>query len=190
MPRAEEWLAHRGMTPSNRRRDEPAKSNSTTVTTALQFIRRSTARTPQSSARIREKLLARGIADEVADDAIAAATASGELDDAAFAEALVNDWFDRGHAPRRISYDLRRRGFTDSQIATAMSAHLARHDPYAAAFAVAMDRAAPLLALPTETALRRLTGHVQRRGYSSGVAVKAARDALYAARQTIDSAEA
>lgn len=188
---AEEWLAERGLHPA---KSDPAATPNEPATgpiaDALRFIRRSTARTPQSTQRLREKLIDRGFESECINEAIEAAQIAGDVDDDAYAGALVDEWLERGHAPARISHDLKKRGFTAQQIAAVLTAKSSKHDPYAAAFAVAQARAHTLLTLPPDTALRRLTGHVQRRGYSPGVASKAARDALYAAREQIQSAEA
>lgn len=189
-PSAEDWLAERGMHVTEQSiEDEQPEPVGGPVGEAVLFIRRSTARNPQSSQRIQEKLTARGFTPGCIDEAIDVATQSGDLDDEALAGALVETWFERGHAPRRIAHDLRRRGFSATQIATVLDLHSSRHDPSAAAFALAMTRATTLLTVPPETALRRLTGHVARRGYSPAVASKAARDALYAAREQIQSAE-
>lgn len=195
-PSAEDWLAERGLPVSKRSdADAPVATNEAQSATkgpvaeAVLFIRRSTARNPQSTQRIREKLLARGFTDVCVDQAIAEASQSRDVDDEALAGALVETWLDRGHAPRRIAHDLKKRGFTSQQVTAVLERYSNRHDPAAAAFALAMARATTLLAVPPDTALRRLTGHVQRRGYSPGVASKAARDALYAAREQIQSAE-
>lgn len=191
MPSAEEWLNARGLqVPPSRAGEEITPPATGAVADAVRFIQRSVARTPQSSARIKEKLTARAVPDDIAEQAIAHVTATGEIDDSKFSAALVAEWLDRGHAPRRIAHDLKKRGFTDTQIRHALATHADTHDPFAAAFALATARASQLLALPRETALRRLTAHVARRGYSPTVAAKAARDALYAAQQRIDPAEA
>ncbi|MEX2533775.1 MAG: regulatory protein RecX [Nitriliruptoraceae bacterium] len=189
-PSAEDWLAERGLHVTEQSiADEQPKPVNGPVSDAVLFIRRSTSRNPQSSQRIREKLTARGFTQECVDEAIDVAIQSGDLDDDAFAGALVETWFERGHAPRRIAHDLKKRGFSSTQISKVLDRHSSRHDPSAAAFALAMTRATTLLAVPPDTALRRLTGHVARRGYSPAVASKAARDALYAAREQIQSAE-
>jgi SOS response regulatory protein OraA/RecX len=188
---AEEWLAERGLHPA---KSGPAATPNAPVAgpvaDALRFIRRSTARTPQSTQRLRQKLNDRGFDAPCIDEAIAAAQDAGDVNDDAFAAALVDGWLERGHAPARISHDLKKRGFTAVQVAAVLATKSNKHDPYAAAFAVAQARAHMLLTVPPDTALRRLTGHVQRRGYSLGVASKAARDALYAAREQIQSSEA
>jgi len=190
-PSAEEWLAERGLAlASSQPATAPAKAVTGAVADAVRFIHRSTAKAPQTTQRIRDKLIARGVDAGCVEEAIAAAQASGALDDAAFAKGLVDGWLARGHAPRRIAHDLKNRGFSAGQVSAAIAAHTDKHDPYAAAFAVAMARANSLMAVAPETALRRLSGHVQRRGYSPGVASKAARDALYAAREKIQTAEA
>jgi len=189
-PSAEDWLAERGMhlTKQSGGGRQPGPIHGP-VADAVLFIRRSTSRNPQASERIREKLTSRGFSQDCVDEAIDVATRSGDLDDDALANALVENWFECGHAPRRIAHDLSKRGFSSTQISTVLDLHSSRHDPSAAAFALAMTRAITLLTVPPDTALRRLTGHVARRGYSPAIAAKAARDALYAAREQIQSAE-
>ena len=155
---------------------------------ALAFIQRSTANAPQSEGRLAEKLRGRGHPADEVEAALAAARARGLVDDAAMIEALVVERKARGHAEPRLRRDLRSRGFDGG----AIDATLARHrdaDPLAAAFATAREQAARHRAAPAETAVRRIVGHLVRRGHAEGVARKAALDAVHADREPMRTAE-
>ena len=98
------------------------------------------------------------------------------------AAALVAEWRAKGHAPRRLRDDLRKREFDEEVVARAVA--VAEDDePLAAAFALAKDRAARMRHVDAETAYRRIVGYLARRGHSDGVARKAARDAVFDDRE-------
>lgn len=161
---------------------QPTLSLDEQISKAYAIVRRSTANAPQSRGRLEGKLRDRGIPDVVIAGALDRAERAGLVDDAAMLTALVRERRERGHAPARIRRDLRKRGFDGPLLEAALAEH-ASEDPYEGAFAVAVRRASSLLALPPETATRRLVGYVARRGYPEGLARKVARDALYAARE-------
>jgi regulatory protein len=151
------------------------------VAAAVAFIRRSTAGSPQSEGRLREKLAGRGTPAVAIDAALAQARRERLVDDAAMIAALVDERRRKGHAPTRIRTDLRARGFDDRLLDDALRA--AEHeDQEAAAFALAADKASGLTALPAETAFRRVVSHVARRGYPDGLARKVSREAVFSAR--------
>jgi len=151
------------------------------VARAVAFIRRSTAATPQAEGRIREKLLGRDVSERVVTLALERARRERLVDDEAMAAALVAEKRAAGHAPARIRRDLRQRGFVDETLDRAL-ADAEREDPEAAAFAVAKERAARLTGVDTETAYRRIVGHVARRGYPEGLARKVSRQAVFDSR--------
>lgn len=151
------------------------------VARAVAFIRRSTAATPQAEGRIREKLLGRDTSEPVVTLALERARRERLVDDEAMAAALVAEKRAAGHAPARIRRDLRQRGFSDDTLDRAL-ADAEREDPEAAAFAVAQERAARLTGVDTETAYRRIVGHVTRRGYPEGLARKVSRQAVFDSR--------
>jgi len=148
------------------------------VARAVAFIRRSTAATPQAEGRLREKLLDRDTSELVVTLALERARRERLVDDDAMAAALVAEKRAAGHAPARIRRDLRQRGFVDGTLDRAL-ADADREDPEAAAFAVALERAARLTGVETETAYRRVVGHVARRGYPEGLARKVSRQAVF-----------
>lgn len=158
------------------------------VLDALTFIRRSTASAPQSEGRLRDKLARRGTPPAAIEAALDRARREGAVDDEAMVAALTDERRAQGHAPARIRDDLRQRGFP----AALIEAELARfsdEDLEAAAFALAVERAARFTAVPTEDAFRRVAGYLARRGYPEGLARKAARQAVFASREPQRSAE-
>lgn len=152
------------------------------VARAVAFIRRSTASAPQAEGRLRDKLGDRGHEPHTIELALRQARRERLVDDAAMAASLVEEKRRAGHAPARIRRDLRERGFHDDVLDGALAA-AEQEDPEAQAFAVAMDRAQRLTAVPTETAFRRVHGHVARRGYPDALARKVARAAVFSSRE-------
>lgn len=152
------------------------------VAEAVSFARRSTANAPQAEGRIAGKLRERGYPDVVVEEALQRCRTSGIVDDAAMADALVDEGRRKGHAPLRLRTDLRRRGLGDDAVEAAL-ARIGDLDPEAAAFALAKDKAATLSGVSAETAFRRVVAHLARRGHPEGLARKAARDAVFAARE-------
>jgi regulatory protein len=151
------------------------------VSEALQFIRRSTTNAPQSVGRLRSKLADRDTPSAAIDLAIDRAHAEGLVDDEAMVAALVEERRAKGHAPRRLRDDLRKRGFDRATIDRAL-APIDAEDPEAAAFDVARARAERLTGVAAETAVRRVVGHLARRGYPEGLARKVAREAVFTTR--------
>ena len=152
------------------------------VARAVAFLRRSTAGAPQAEGRLRDKLLERGHPEQVVTLALERARRERLIDDTAMAAALVDEKRRAGHAPARIRRDLRGRGFADAVLDPLLAA-AESEDQEAAAFAVAVERAARLTGTATETAYRRVVGHVARRGYPEALARKVARAAVFASRE-------
>jgi regulatory protein len=152
------------------------------VAQALAFIRRSTAGAPQAEGRLRDKLIERGHPEQVVTLALERARRERLVDDRAMAAALVDEKRRAGHAPARIRRDLRGRGFGD-EILDPLLAMAESEDQEAAAFALAVERAAGLTGVAAETAYRRVVGHVTRRGYPEALARKVARGAVFSSRE-------
>lgn len=151
------------------------------VTDAVAFVRRSTANAPQAEGRLATKLAERGWRSAVIEQALERCRASGLVDDAAMAAALVEEGRRKGHAPTRLRADLRRRELSEDVIEQAL-APLDDEDPEAAAFAVARRKADTLTGVDAETAFRRIVGHLARRGHPEALARKVARAAVFDAR--------
>jgi regulatory protein len=101
----------------------------------------------------------------------------GYLDDARLAEQIVHAGVDRkGQGRQVIAQSLAKRGVprdvADSALATLPD------DDYERAIEYARGKARSLQSLDRDTALRRLTGQLARRGYGGSIAMTAARTAL------------
>jgi regulatory protein len=148
------------------------------VSRAVAFIRRSTSATPASSGRLRRKLADRDVPAPAIRLALEQARDQGLVDDDAFAAALADEGRAKGHAPKRIRQDLRKREFDDDVIEAALARHADR-DPEAVAFDVARRKARSLGGVDAEKAFRRLVGHLTRRGHNQWVARKVARQVVF-----------
>lgn len=170
--------------------DDPAAfaSQGDDADAALAFVRRSTSNAPQSEGRLRSKLADRGHDAVTIELALERARAQRLVDDDALLQALIAERRARGHADVRLRRDLRDRGFSGVQVDEAL-ARWSDPDPAAAAFAVAREQAARHGGVDAETAVRRTVGALVRRGHGEALARKAARDAVYAAREGRASAE-
>lgn len=112
-----------------------------------------------------------------ADLLIDAFVSRGYLDDAALAEQLVHVGLDRkGQGRRVIAQSLAKRGVPRDVADAALQA--LPDDDVERALDFARGKARSLASLDRETALRRLTGQLARRGYGGSVALEAARTAL------------
>src|SRR5262249_10250920 len=80
------------------------------------------ARRDFATAEMRSKLRARGFATGVAEEVVAALTASGILDDRRFAENYVSWHAGRGQGPVRIGAELRRQGLAEALVDAALAA--------------------------------------------------------------------
>jgi regulatory protein len=101
----------------------------------------------------------------------------GYLDDAALAEQLVHAGVDRkGQGRRLIAQTLAKRGIP-RDVADAALASLP-DDDLERALEFARGKARSLRSLDRDTALRRLSGQLARRGYGGSLAMTAARIAL------------
>lgn len=178
--RADEAMAAPATTPGPRLEDE--------VADAVAFVQRSTANTPQAEGRVIAKLRERGWDQAVITQAMERCRRTGMVDDGAMAAALVEEGRRKGHAPRRLRADLRRRGIAD-EIIEQVLARTEHEDPEAAAFAVARAKADSLTGVDGETAFRRIVGHLARRGHPEALARKVARAAVFDARDAQRTAE-
>jgi regulatory protein len=80
---------------------------------------------------------------------------------------------------RALTAELRRKGVADDTVAAAV-AEVSADDEAAAARALAERRLRTMTGLTRDTQLRRLVGMLARKGFSQGLAVRAAQDALAA----------
>lgn len=101
----------------------------------------------------------------------------GYLDDAALADQLIHAGVDRkGQGRQVLAQTLAKRGIPRDVADAALAA--LPDDDFERALEFARAKARSLRSLERETALRRLTGQLARRGYGGSVAMTAARTAL------------
>lgn len=101
----------------------------------------------------------------------------GYLDDASLAEQLIHTGAERkGQGRRVIAQTMTKRGIP-RDVAEAVLAELPDDDDDRA-LEFARTKARSMTGLDRETALRRLTGQLARRGYGGSIAMSAARTAL------------
>lgn len=104
------------------------------------------------------------------------------LDDAALAETLVRTLHERkGLGRQALQSELRRRGVDQAAIESALSA-LDGDDELSRATELAVKRAPQVRSLDTETARRRLSAFLMRKGYQGSVVSAAVKTALEPAR--------
>ncbi len=118
-----------------------------------------------------------GIDESVIDDLLAKFADLGYLDDAAFAEQLALSAVERrGQGRQAVVQTLRKRGIP-RDVADAVVAELPDDDAERA-LEFARSKARSVGGKDYDASLRRLAGQLARRGYSSSVALTAARQAL------------
>jgi regulatory protein len=141
---------------------------------------------PRTRAQLAAALERRGVPAAAAQTVLGRLSDVGLVDDRAFAEAWVSSrHLGRGLGRRALSAELRLRGVDDEMIAAAVGG-LRPEDERATARALVDRRLSATAALAPEARLRRLVGMLMRKGYSSGLAVAVAREALAEQGQPTD----
>ena len=131
-----------------------------------------------ASGRLRERLIAREIDRDLAEEAVQRVIDNGYLDDRAFAADAVERLRQRKQlGDRALKQELMKLGVSSTDADEALREAPA-DDPFALALDAARARAARLGGLDRETAERRLMGYLQRRGHGGAVAARAVQEAL------------
>lgn len=127
----------------------------------------------QSRWELRQLLLARDLEPGAVDAELERLEGVGLIDDAALAEVIVRTHRERkGLGRAALVAELRRRRI-DQDVIDAAIEHLGAEDELERATQLAERRAPQLRNLDHDTAVRRLSGYLQRKGYS-GETVRAA----------------
>jgi len=125
---------------------------------------------PRSAAQLREALLAREVAEAVADGVIERYREVGLIDDGGLARMIARTRHgERGQSRRAIAQELRRKGFEADDIAGAV-AEISDEDESLAAKALAAKRWEALKDIPSEARVRRVVALLGRKGYAPGIA--------------------
>ncbi|HET7387548.1 MAG TPA: regulatory protein RecX [Nocardioidaceae bacterium] len=142
----------------------------------------------RSRAELATKLARKNVPDHIAEALLARFEEVGLVDDEAFARAWVQSrQTGKGLAPRALAQELRRKGVADETARAALD-EVSPEDQEQAARALVRKRLRTAAKLDRATAMRRLTGMLARKGYSSGLAWRVVRDELEATSEedTID----
>lgn len=157
--------------------DDEDDSAGPSVDDAEEMLARRLRRSALSEREAGRFLAQRGIDTSTAEVIVQRFTGRGWIDDAALAEQLVHVGVSRkGQGRRAIAQTLSARGI-GRDVADAALALLADDDDDRA-LEYARSRVHSLRSCDLDTAMRRLTGQLARRGYSGSVASNAARTAL------------
>jgi regulatory protein len=132
---------------------------------------------PLSEAEVRGIIASHALDDAAADDLMRGLRRHGYVDDHALAEQLVRSATERkGQGRQVVAQTLVKRQIPRAVVDAALAA--LPDDDAERALAFAKTKARAMSRLDRDTALRRLAGQLARRGYSSSVAMGAARQAL------------
>lgn len=126
------------------------------------------ARSAKSTTQLRKILEQREIPTEIAEKVIERFTEVGLIDDAAFAETIVNSRRNyKGLSKSAIKRELDEKGISQAMVEEALSG-ISPEDDFESAKQLASKRYRQMAHLDKEVRTRRLAGYLQRKGYSSG----------------------
>lgn len=138
------------------------------------------ARSAKSTAQLRKILEQREISSEIAEKVLERFTEVGLIDDAAYAETIVNSRRNyKGLAKSAIKRELNEKGVSQELVEDAVSG-ITAEDDFESAKQLATKRFSQMAHLDREVRTRRLAGYLQRKGYASSAvfaAIKFAEDA-------------
>ena len=138
------------------------------------------ARSAKSTSQLRKILEQREIDPEIAEKVIERFTEVGLIDDAAYAETIVNSRRNyKGLAKSAIKRELNEKGVSQELVEEAISG-ITAEDDFESAKQLATRRFRQMAHLEKEVRTRRLAGYLQRKGYGSNAvfaAIKFAEEA-------------
>lgn len=133
-------------------------------------------RAQRSSADLRSRLIAKDVEPGIADAIVARYIEVGLLDDKALAAMIARTRHaERGQAPRVIAAELRRKGFADSDIESALE-HITVDVQRESARALAQSKWERMSGLDLEVKVRRLGAFLGRKGYPASLVFGLVRD--------------
>ncbi|MFM2030875.1 MAG: hypothetical protein RI927_495 [Actinomycetota bacterium] len=125
------------------------------------------ARSAKSTSQLRKILEQREISPEIAEKVLERFTEVGLIDDAAYAETIVNSRRNyKGLAKSAIKRELNEKGVSQELVEEAISG-ITAEDDFESAKQLATRRFSQMAHLEKEVRTRRLAGYLQRKGYAS-----------------------
>lgn len=138
------------------------------------------ARSAKSTSQLRKILEQRDIPTEIAEKVLERFTEVGLIDDAAYAETIVNSRRNyKGLAKSAIKRELNEKGVSQELVEEAVSG-ITAEDDFESAKQLATRRFGQMAHLEKDVRTRRLAGYLQRKGYASSAvfaAIKFAEEA-------------
>ncbi len=135
-------------------------------------------RTQLSSADLRARLIAKDVEQAIADAIVVRYTEVGLLDDASLAAMIARTRHaERGQAPRVIAAELRRKGFTEADIESALEP-LTTEVQLESARSLAQSKWSKMAGLSIDVRKRRLSGFLGRKGYPASLIFGLVRDLI------------
>lgn len=161
--------------------DDDAPSEQEIVEAAEASMIKALRRRSISESEARSRLLREDVPRDAADEIVARFVDLGYLDDTALAEQIVHAAVTRkSQGGRAIAQALHARGISREVVEIALES--LPDDEEDRALEYARGKARALLRVDDDTALRRLSGQLARRGFGGSLAMSAARRALDEAR--------
>jgi regulatory protein len=143
----------------------------------------------RSRSELAGKLAKKGVPDELAERLLDRFEEVGLVDDQAFARAWVQSrQSGRGLARRALGQELRRKG-VDDEVARVVLADVDPDDEVEAARGLVRRRLRTMAQLDRDTAVRRLTGALARKGYPADVCFRVVREEIEAVGHHTDDLE-
>jgi len=137
-------------------------------------------RAPRSSADLKARLVAKDVEPSIADTIVARYLEVGLLDDGALAAMIARTrQTERGQAPRVIVAELRRKGFSEADIESAVE-HITPDVQWESARTLAESRWGRMSGLDSEVKVRRLAAFLGRKGYPASMVFGLVRDLVRA----------
>jgi len=161
-------------------REQPADDKRDPAERAREICLRLLEAGPRTTTELANKLQAKGIPDEVAQEVLGRFAEVGIVDDALFARMWVDSRHrSKGLAGRALGQELRRKGVSDEDAREALE-QLDPDEETATARTLVRRKLAGTAGLTTEARVRRLAGMLARKGYSSGLAYRIVKEELEA----------
>lgn len=126
---------------------------------------------PRSRAQLAARLAERGTDDDIAACVLDRLESVGLIDDAEFARTWVRSRHTRGLSARAVAHELWAKGVADEVAREALSA-LNADDERLAAEKLIQRRVDSVRGLPRDKQVRRLSGVLSRKGYSSALTMQ------------------
>ncbi len=159
------------------KRAKPAPSPERLEQRARNVLLHQLARSAKSTHQLRQILEKREIPSEIAERVLERFTEVGLIDDAAYAETIVNSRRNfKGLAKSAIKRELNEKGVPAPLVEQAIES-ITPEDDFESAMGLATRRARQMTTLTREVRERRLAGYLGRKGYPSSVVFAAIRHA-------------